>query len=151
MTKCRLILLGGLSPLIGLLVFWIQLQVRPSGYFLYVAVQTVISVIFLGYFFICGDRFSRKQHKKIDALYFFLVPILLVIVNVVFQWQIQSNMALAVALSGVMAPFHYVIHYAFFSADTYALIPNALPVLVCWIVFQLGGKVSRFRQRRGKM
>lgn len=147
MRTWKLVLLGGLSPLIGLLIFLLQLQVRPSGYFRYMAVQTVIAVVFLGYFFLCAYLFSGKRRAKTDALVFFLVPMLLLAVNVAFHGQIQSNIALAVALSGMMAPFHYVIHYAFFSADQHALIPNALPVLACWIAFQLGGRLAASGRR----
>ena len=70
--KLKLILLGSLSPLIGLLIFFLQLQVPFHG-IKYLVILAIMSAVFLAYFFFCAFFFSSKQHKK-NSLYFFVTP-----------------------------------------------------------------------------
>ena len=77
--KLKLILLGSLSPLIGLLIFFLQLQVPFHG-IKYLVILAIMSAVFLAYFFFCAFFFSSKQHKK-NSLYFFVTPFILFLVN----------------------------------------------------------------------
>jgi small-conductance mechanosensitive channel len=136
----KLIILGGLSPFIGVLIFLIQLQINPHGIVKYIIVQAAFTALFLLYFFFCAYLCADKNQRK-NIAYFFIVPVAFLLLNVLFE-QIQENVALAAIVSGVNAPFHYVLPYLYFSQDKITLIPNALPVVVCMIAFQMGEKVG---------
>ena len=79
--KLKLILLGSLSPLIGLLIFFLQLQVPFHG-IKYLVILAIMSAVFLAYFFFCAFFFSSKQHKK-NSLYFFVTPFILFLVRTI--------------------------------------------------------------------
>ncbi len=70
--------------------------------------------------------------------------------NLFFRKKIQRNIALAVVLSGVVAPFHYILPHLYFSGDKYYLIPNAVPVIICWISFKMGENVGIYFKRKEK-
>lgn len=145
--RVKLVLLGGVSPLLGALIYLLQLQINPHGVYKYIATQSVMTAIFLAYFFLCAYLYSSKHYKKTNVLYFFIIPILFFVVTVVFR-SIQKNVVLAVITSGLAAPFHFILPYLFSLSDKYFLIPNGFPVVVCWIVFKIGEKAGISDKRK---
>lgn len=143
--ELQLLLLGGISPFIGVLIFLVQIQINPNGFIIYRVVQSIISAIFLSYFFLCGYFFSSIRHPK--SLYFFVIPILFCFVDIVSP-RIQEYVVLAVIVEGILAPFHYVLPDLFFPADKYQLIPRLSPLILCWIVFNMGKRVSVYLKGR---
>lgn len=61
--KLKLILLGSLSPLIGLLIFFLQLQVPFHG-IKYLVILAIMSAVFLAYFFFCAFFFPVNNTKR---------------------------------------------------------------------------------------
>ncbi|MCI9156373.1 MAG: hypothetical protein HFF44_05440 [Lawsonibacter sp.] len=147
--KVTLMLFGGISPLIGALIFLLQTQINPHGLYQYIAVQSTITIIFLAYFFLCACLFASKHYKKTNINYFFAIPILFLIVNLTVP-EIQGNIALAVVLSGLSAPFHFILPFLYFPADKFFLIPNSFPLIVCWIIFKMGEKAG-IRFQKGEL
>ena len=142
--KLKLILLGSLSPLIGLLIFFLQLQVPFHG-IKYLVILAIMSAVFLAYFFFCAFFFSSKQHKK-NSLYFFVTPFISFLVN--FIGWIQKYVVLALIVSGVSAPFHYVLPDLIFPGDKYHLIMRIFPLAICWIAFKIGERVGIYFKER---
>ena len=136
----KLIFLGSISPLIGVLIYIIQLQINPYGLIKYFAIQTNLTVLFLFYIFLCAYICSSQQKKK-NIFYFFITPIVLCGINI-FVERIQENVILAVLIAGVSAPFHYILPYLYFQVDKYFIIPHAFPVVICWITYTAGEKVQ---------
>ena len=130
--------------LIGLLIFFLQLQVPFHG-IKYLVILAIMSAVFLAYFFFCAFFFSSKQHKK-NSLYFFVTPFILFLVN--FIGWIQKYVVLALIVSGVSAPFHYVLPDLIFPGDKYHLIMRIFPLAICWIAFKLGERVGIYFKER---
>lgn len=143
----KLMLLGGMSPLIGVLFFLLQLQITPHGFVKYNVTQAIISIVYLSYFFLCAYFFSDRQ-QKYRTFCFFAVPIILFFVNI-FINEIQAYAALAIIAEGVIAPFHYVLPYLYlnFPPLDEHLLMNALPMIACWISFKMG---ERVRTKKGR-
>lgn len=138
----KLILGGSISPLIGVLVFLIQLQINPHGLGMYIFAQSAIVLVFLSYFFYCGYAFSRRQYNRMNLFWFFLVPFLLFLFNFVLHRRINLNTIAAILLLGIEAPFSYMLPYLYFSNDKYFLIPSLFPIVVCLFSFKIGEKVK---------
>ena len=138
----KLIVLGGVSPLIGVLIYLFQMQINPHGLVRYTVAQAIISVGFLSYFFLCAYFLLREPQEK-NGFYFFVIPVILCFVNI-FISAIQRNAALAAVAAGVMAPFHYVMPYLYlnFPPLDEHLFMSALPVILCWISFKMGERAS---------
>ena len=86
-----------------------------------------------------------KQHKK-NSLYFFVTPFILFLVN--FIGWIQKYVVLALIVSGVSAPFHYVLPDLIFPGDKYHLIMLIFPLAICWIAFKIGERVGIYFKER---
>ncbi|MEI3121274.1 MAG: hypothetical protein V8S86_09895 [Eubacteriales bacterium] len=140
--KLKLILLGSLSPLIGLLIFFLQLQVPFHG-IKYLVILAIMSAVFLAYFFFCAFFFSSKQHKK-NSLYFFVTPLYC---SCHILWIDPKYVVLALIVSGVSAPFHYVLPDLIFPGDKFT--NNAIfPLAICWIAFKIGERVGIYFKER---
>lgn len=146
--EIKMIFLGGISPLIGALIFLFQMHINPHGFYRYMAIQSIISIIFLMYFVLCASFFSSKQYKKTNIVYFFAIPFLLIVVTTVFRKMLHRSPIVAIILSGMGAPFHYVLPDLYFPADKFFLVPTLFPVVVCLISFKIGEKVGVYFKKR---
>lgn len=138
--RVSLILFGGLSPLLGVLIYWIQLQINPHGLTRYIIIQSIITLAFLLYFFLCGYFILGVQQRK-DDLLFFLFPMVLVFINIFFE-KLQGNIIIGMIVLGVSAPFHYVLPYLYFPVDKFSCIPKVAPIIICLIFFKMGGCIN---------
>lgn len=138
----KLLFLGSLSLLVGVLIFLLQLQIDLYALPLYIFIQSVLVVVFLLYFFFCGRFFSIKEYRRTNIFYFFVVPVSLFVFNLVFRKIIVIDTIVSIILLGIAAPFHYVLPYLYFAADKYFVVPSLFPVLICCVSFKIGENKS---------
>lgn len=144
----KLILAGAVTPFIGVGIYLLQLQVNPQGVYGYLLVQCLLSLVFLAYFSCMGYFYSKNGPIRGFKLLFFLIPLGFTFMSLAYKLWVSSNIPAAVLLSGIEVPFHYVLTYLYYLAGPYYLLPSVVPILVCFLSFQLGGLLGRHTVKR---
>lgn len=143
-----LLLSGGVTPLLGVGIYLLQLQVNPRGIYVYLLVQCLISFVFLAYFFGMGYLCSKTRPIRAIKLWFFLIPFGITFISFVHKLWLSSNIPAAVVLSGIEVPFHYLLTYLYYFAGPYYPAASFFPILICFFSFHLGETLWKERLKR---
>lgn len=130
---------GSLSPIIGTLIFLVQLHLSSNNYLFNITIQMIFALIFLLYFWVIGRFCSNTTRVLKDTLTFFAIPLLFLVFNHIILQKVVIGIPIRVLLQGLDAPFHYFLPTIYnFSFDKLNIIARILPTIFCVLTFCFG-------------
>ena len=145
----KIVFVGSFTPFVGLLFFFIQLSIRPANITINQAflLQSIPTVMFLGYLFMLGLYFERKSPSKLNKFLFFIGPVIFSVLSFTLFGNLGPH-PLSVIFLGVYAPFQQFIFYLYnLSYDPFFLVPAVLPILICFAVYCFGELYGQRKDR----